>query len=68
MHPIDCASGAVSSATSAASASASGVIASTTAPLHEVSNTAMWTAIGIAAAAVGVIAICIVAVYAFHRI
>lgn len=68
LHPIDCASGAFDSAAASVSSSAAGVVASSTAPLHEVANTAMWTAIGVAAAAVAVIAIAIVAVYAFHRI
>lgn len=71
-HPIDCASATASSvahdASSSIAADAQGVIGSTTAPLHEVSQTAMWTAIGVAAAAVAIIAIAIVAVYAFHRI
>jgi len=64
MHPIDCAS----AASSAVSSDLAGVAAASTAPLAEVSRTAMWTAIGIAAAVVGVVAVCIVAVYAFHRI
>lgn len=46
----------------------SSVVGSATAPLHEVSNTSMWTAIGIAAAAVAVIAIAAVVAYGFHRV
>lgn len=48
--------------------SLSGLASSATAPLHEVSNTAMWTAIGVAAAAVAVIAIAVVLLYGFHRL
>lgn len=45
-----------------------GFLSELTSPIHEVSNTAMWTSIGIAAAAVAVIAIAIVVAYGFHRI
>lgn len=60
--------GAVAGASTTASATGSGILHDATEPLREVSSTAMWTAIGIGAAVIGVLAIAFAIVHASNRV